>query len=132
MPDRRQVADGVDAVKWKLVKTIRDGHRFFENLQSHRISVCDDSGHNPSTAADGPVYVDNNRHVELHDCPSGLYFRIPVLLEGEEPSYVSGPVAEVRYVMEVCGMKLDIVGIGVIGIDFYDNVVEEEGDEHDS
>jgi hypothetical protein len=57
--------------KWTRVLSIPNGHRYFRDELSGRVSVCDDSGRKPDHTDDGVLWLDPRRPIVVEDLQPG-------------------------------------------------------------
>lgn len=48
---------------WELVYKCKGGHKFFKDLASGRIAICDESGPTPDKTDDGVLWIDLTRPI---------------------------------------------------------------------
>jgi hypothetical protein len=51
--------------RWKLIRWVWGQHKWFEDLHTGRIGVCDDSGDHPEEADDGILWLAQDRAIRL-------------------------------------------------------------------
>jgi hypothetical protein len=102
--------------KWKFIGKVKGCHRFWRELNSDRIGVCDMSseGRNPEFADDGALFLDQDRPILLYHSSHGIHVSIPLLTPDGKETYTGGTLKEARYIMENFGGSIKIEELGTI------------------
>ena len=68
---------------WQLLQCLKSGHRLFAD-QTGRVAIMDASGRTPSSADDGPLWLDRSRDLRL----TTVALLVPVLTEDDAAAWV--------------------------------------------
>lgn len=79
--------------------------RYFRHRRNRRVSVCDESGDNPSRTEDGPLYLDWNRNayanIDVSSSHISVTFLVPVEDEHGKKHACSIHVEDMRKLFEL-------------------------------
>jgi len=91
---------------WLKVFSAKDGHRYFRNLKTNQVSICDNSGAYPHLTDDGVLYLDHSRSIVIGDERA----TIPVLrADGSQANASERPHDALRVAWEF-GLDIEVVG----------------------
>lgn len=110
--------------RWKLIRHVWGEHKWFEDLQTGLIAVCDDSGTYPGESGDGPMWLDLARPITLaipDDCPNDEFgiptewseghITVPVILlhhNTGDSGRIGGAPDEWLWVASEFGMAIEV------------------------
>jgi hypothetical protein len=84
--------------KWKCIRNSRIHHRFFEEQNSGRLAVSDQSGYRPEETDDGILWVCKGESILLHeDGDSRLHLSCRVISESGDSYSVPLGLAEAMW-----------------------------------
>jgi hypothetical protein len=76
--------------KWTLIVAAPNGHRFFKDERSGRISIADDSGTYPDETDDGVLWLDFSRKLVLDFTAKHMQVVYPVIRDRDNRDLAAG------------------------------------------
>jgi hypothetical protein len=106
--------------RWELALHIPGCHKYFNDLNTDRIAICDGSGPLPNECDDGVLWLDTDSRrsieVQLEAKPERLWFKVPLERTDGEHTYCLATVREAtmvakRFALRITATNKDFVDL---------------------
>jgi hypothetical protein len=95
--------------KWKFLHSIPQNHKWFECMESGRISCADYSGKYPHQTEDGPLWLNKERPIVISNSDGRITVKAPVIVHrtGQQNHIICG-LDEMIYLVQEHDMEVEV------------------------